>query len=172
MATTNPTIQFQEPDFSGLDKTTFNGNRRGSTASRQSTNSSNSSPFDDHDQDWTITTAEKDTWANRERRRSSVWNKIDAYPSVKPKDRTTSSGSEGRERHGSILSLFQHGKNKEGKSVLHSGESTDDWGGDDLKRTISAKSTSSYKGQERRGSVLSMWGKGKDDRGRDILLQE
>jgi len=63
-------------------------------------------------------------------------------------------------------------QNKDGKSVLHSGESTDDWGGDDLKRDISPKSTTSHKGQERRGSILSLWGKGKDERGRDILIHD
>lgn len=141
--------------------------RRLSTSSgRRSINSE-----DEHEQDWTITTAEKDSWANRERRRSSVWNKIDSYPTIKP------SSSPTQERHGSILSLFQHGKNKHGKDVLHSGENVEHWGGDDLKREdalivpTQKKGRSGSKVQERKGSVLSMWAKGKDENGRDVLLQ-
>jgi hypothetical protein len=36
----------------------------------------------EHKQDWTVTTDEKDSWANKERRRSSVWGKLELVPYV------------------------------------------------------------------------------------------
>src|ERR1700709_1445654 len=109
-------------------------------------------------------TAEKDTWPNRELLRSSVWKKIDCYPAG------ALAPASAHERHGSILSLWSHGKDKNGRDVLHSGDgNVEDWGGEDLKRTTSGKSSGS-RGQDRRGSFLSIWGKGKDKNGRDIAL--
>jgi hypothetical protein len=76
----------------------------------------------EHRQDWTRTTDPKDTWAERERRRSSVWTKLEPVTSIGPKNRTSIiSTSPKKERSGSILSLWTHGVDKSGKHVIHSG---------------------------------------------------
>lgn len=60
---------------------------------------------------------------------------------------------------------------------MHSGENVEHWGGDDLKRDVDLivptekKSRSGSRVQDRKGSVLSMWTKGKDENGRDVLSQ-
>jgi hypothetical protein len=124
---------------------------------------------DDPSEDWTRTTAEKDSWAYRERRRSSLWQKIDSYPSIK-----SAEPSQFRSRRGSILSLFTHGKDKDGHDVLYSGDGDpEDWDG---KRSIHCdepqKNKAPYATQlpARPGSVLSPWVRGKDNQGRNVIL--
>lgn len=95
-----------------------------------------------------------------------MWNKHDSYPATA---KAITSSSPPADRQGSILSLWTHGKDKEGKDALHSGDPVHEWGGEDLDRTISKGSTSS-RGMDRRGSILSVFEKGKDDNGRDVIL--
>lgn len=202
MAAASPKIQFKEPEFDPSSETgaskprlpvnppstalltgpgrlssvsASNVPRLSSSSGRRSVNSSDPEDDDDHDQDWTVKTADKDTWAARERRRASLWNKIDSYPTIKPGSPSTSP----KERHGSILSLFQHGKDKDGRAVLHSGENVEDWDRhaqvgkekEVLIVPVEKTSRSGSRVQERHGSILSMWTNGKDENGRDVLLQ-
>ena len=129
---------------------------------------------DDPTEDWTRTTAEKDSWAHRERRRSSVWHKIDSYPSTKPPESSSPTRSRS-ERRGSILSLFKHGKDKNGRDVLHSGDA-DDWSRENAAAAAAAAAAQVETPQpdkemprDRRGSILSMWTWGKDKAGRDVI---
>lgn len=128
---------------------------------------------DDPTEDWTRTTAEKDSWAYRERRRSSMWQKIDSYPSTKPPEGP--SRSRERERRGSVLSLFQHGKDKNGRDVLHSGDPPEGWDREPpmspaIERSPSVEDVKfrpHHRG--RRGSILSMFTWGKDKTGSDVI---
>jgi uncharacterized membrane protein len=124
---------------------------------------------DDPSEDWTRTTAEKDSWAHRERRRSSVWQKIDSYPSLRPVE---VSPSQSRERHGSVLSLFHHGKDKNGRDVLHSGDGDpEEWsaGSGAERAEIERPPSNKPAPRERHGSILSIWTWGKDKFGRDVI---
>lgn len=130
---------------------------------------------DDPTEDWTRTTAEKDSWAHRERRRSSVWHKIDSYPSTKPPELSPSRSRSGN-RRGSILSLFKHGKDKDGRDVLNSGDA-EDWNRESAAAAAAATAAAEAESpqldktmpRDRRGSILSMWTWGKDKAGRDVI---
>lgn len=127
---------------------------------------------DDPSEDWTRTTAEKDSWAHRERRRSSVWTKIDSYPSSRPAEEASPSRS--RERRGSVLSLFQHSKDKNGRDVLHSGDGDpEDWsagsGAEQAEQAELERTPSNKTPRERHGSILSIWTWGKDKFGKDVI---
>jgi len=78
----SPRIQFREPSFS------YAGGPLGVGVDgrRLSVSDATNEVFidDDPTEDWTRTTSEKDSWAHRERRRSSMWHKIESYPSTKP----------------------------------------------------------------------------------------
>jgi len=156
------TIHFKEP---------FDG-RRLST--------SDSDVIDDDDaehyQDWTKVTDERDSWAARERRRSSVWQKIDAYPAahgittVTTTTKKSPSNSMNEGRRGSILSMWTHGKDKLGHDVLHSGEAHDhDREGEELKPTTSNEAPEIKERTDRRGSILSMFSNGKDKFGKHVI---
>jgi len=109
-------------------------------------------------------THDEDTWAARERRRSSIWSKVDGYPagSHMMRPRTTSgsssagesSGSGTRYKVGSILSLF-HGDEEVIKD-------------DDGVHRRSCKDMGK-KVRERKGSILSLFRMGKDERGRNVI---
>ena len=58
-----------------------------------------------------------------------------------------------RERVGSILSIWSQGKDKEGKTVIHSGEEHDGV----IELPVEKVESPKMRGQERRGSMLSMW---------------
>jgi hypothetical protein len=126
---------------------------------------------DDPSEDWTLTTAEKDSWAYRERRRSSLWQKIDSYPSINSGE---PSPSRSRSRRGSILSLFTHGKDKDGHDVMYSGDGDpEDWGGESsIHGDQPQKNKSPYATPlpARPGSALSPWVRGKDNQGRNVIL--
>jgi hypothetical protein len=107
---------------------------------------------DDPSEDWTRTTAEKDSWAHRERRRSSVWQKLDCYPSSKP-----AQSSQSGPRYGSILSLFTHGKDKDGRDVLHSGNGDSEERSAENDAHLEPHMSSKAPDWTRRGSILSMW---------------
>jgi len=134
-----------------------------------STSSTTSDP-NSHKQDWSIITPEKETWAYRERRRSSVWSKVDMPSS--PKKTAT-------ERRGSILSVWSSGKDKDGRDVLLH-DDFDDEGHEIGSGKVEVEeagerrgSTSSEKrGADRRGSILSLWSKGTDENGRPVILHD
>jgi hypothetical protein len=58
-----------------------------------------------------------------------------------------------RERVGSILSIWTQGKDKEGKTVIHSGEEHEG----PIEIPVEKVESPKTRGQERRGSMLSMW---------------
>jgi len=71
------------------------------------------------------------------------------------------------------LSLWSGGKDKQGKDVLYSGDGpVETWeeDGAPLTKTISGRTRRVRQPEERRGSVLSIWEKGKDANGKDIIL--
>lgn len=77
-------------------------------------------------------------------------------PAAKDKD----AQAEKEERMGSILSIWSQGKDKEGKTVIHSGEEHDGALEVPAEKTLESPK---MRGQERRGSVLSMWSEDKRD---------
>jgi hypothetical protein len=173
------TIQFKEP-FDGRKLT----HRSSVLASLTCSGRLSASDYDaieddeDHYQDWTKTTDERDSWAARERRRSSVWQKIDAYPAAHgittittttTKKSPSNSMNEGR--RGSILSMWTHGKDKLGHDVLHSGEAHDhDREVDELKPATSNEAPEIKERTDRRGSILSMFSHGKDKHGKHVII--
>lgn len=204
---------------------------------RPSTAVSSGSGVDEDDpyEDWTKTTHEKDSWANRERRRSNKFAKIDSdmalqqyersrsgrrassalgifsqgvdgngnpiimsdehhedfelppvegegvnkrllSPSIaiafsRPDDRRLSMSSQNSDkRRGSILSLWKTGRDKDGNDHVHSGHEGEDWG-DAVSNTsgsVPASPRLDDRG-DRRGSILSIWKQGKDREGRTVI---
>ncbi|TVY22084.1 hypothetical protein LHYA1_G009219 [Lachnellula hyalina] len=147
---------------------TFDVNTLNRYDTNKSTTSRGSNEVDPEDEkhDWTQTTDEKDSWASRERRRSSVWNGLDAPGVSKKRTESSTSSSAGTDRRGSILSLWSSGKDKDGKDVLHHDDVV--VVEDDLAPVPAEKSPASRR-DTRRGSILSMWKPGKDDKGRSII---
>lgn len=119
---TIPKISFHDPPENR--RLSSSNSRR---LSRGSSGAIEEDSDEDHAQDWSVKVPDEETWAAKERRRSSVWNKVNNYPSVKPKTPTGSFSS--KEKAGSILSLWAHGKDKHGNDVLHSGENVEHWDG-------------------------------------------
>ncbi|CZR62811.1 uncharacterized protein PAC_12708 [Phialocephala subalpina] len=174
---TSPSITFQEPALV-----------------RVPTGSSGLTPEEEdeknHAQDWTQTTDPKDSWANRERRRSSVWSKIDDVDVTSYNAKRLS--ATGAPRRGSILSVWSAGKDKKGRDVLahddHEGSDEDESA---IAREDSEKAESingdpalladmqrrerrgtGGSGSDRRGSILSLWSQGKDEKGRPIMFHD
>jgi hypothetical protein len=163
-------VAFQTPTYPDR-------NRRLSAVSTSSTDNSggSSQAHEVFEQDWTTTTADKDTWAARERRRSNIFNgHTETYPSIvqaKPSSPSSPSFLETspRERRGSILSLWVAGKDKDGQAVLHS-DDHGDWV-EEVKEADKLKDVSETKEEAyRKGSILSLWKKGKDENGKNIIL--
>jgi hypothetical protein len=71
------------------------------------------------------------------------------------------------ERQGSVLSIWRHGKDKDGISVIKSGEEHE---GPIVLEVEKIGEVEKPRGQERRGSVLSMWTQGKDKHGNDSIF--
>ncbi|KAH6674764.1 hypothetical protein B0J14DRAFT_588087 [Halenospora varia] len=191
-----PTIKFDESVLQANRDGVYNrpptsgsqasSQRRGSTSSgRRSSVASGHSTAEDHAQDWTMTTDEKDTWATRERRRSSVWAKIDPN-APKPAHMMDPEG-----RRGSVLSMWKAGKDKNGKDILFHDdqEHEDEYALDDAPSPISEKhdvpgkrkmsrnsrlssGSTGSRGRERRGSILAMWSSGTDENGRTVMLHD
>lgn len=92
-----------------------------------------------------------------------MWQEIDSYPSIKP-----SEPSPTRSRRGSILSLFTHGKDKNGRDVLYSGGGDpEDWNHESgADRDHPSKKRPP---RVRLGSILGMFTWGKDKQGRDVI---
>jgi len=144
---------------------TFASETEGDDLRRVPTNGSLTAIDEDreHKQDWTTTTDEKDSWANRERRRSSVWAKMELVPA------STSPKSSSAPRRGSILSMWQGGKDKNGKDIL----AHDDHDISDEEESVGSPVTEPEKQvRERRGSILSIWKKGKDEHGNDAIVHD
>jgi len=123
-----------------------------------------------HRQDWSVTTKPTESWAVKERRRSSIFNKA---PIVKP----APSPTDGDRRKGSVLSLWSAGKDKLGNHILkhHDDDSKDKLDSEsaiespkDDEFTKSPSEEPTYQ-PERRGSILSLWKGGKDANGRPIM---
>ncbi|TVY88180.1 hypothetical protein LAWI1_G008354 [Lachnellula willkommii] len=143
------------------------------TAKSTTSRGSNDIDPEDEKHDWSQTTDEKDSWAVRERRRSSVWNGLDAA-GVHKKRADSSNSSGAGDRRGSILSLWTSAKDKDGKHVLHHDDHDDDVAIVEDEHVPEKDQTSPALGptnprDTRRGSILSMWKPGKDEKGRPII---
>ncbi|TVY42014.1 hypothetical protein LSUB1_G004079 [Lachnellula subtilissima] len=137
------------------------------TAKSTTSRGSNEADPEDEKHDWSQITNDKDTWASRERRRSSVWNGLDAPGVSKKRTESSTSSSGGNDRRGSILSLWSSGKDKDGKDILHHDDVV--VVEDDLAHVPETEKIQAGRRDTRRGSILSMWKPGKDDKGRAIM---
>jgi hypothetical protein len=200
-----PTIRFDEPqlrklpsplDFLIIVSNCKSGRFSTSGLSAKSAHSGEepeAESDEEHPQDWAIETDEKDSWANRERRRASIWSKTDHNTpfAVVPFDG----------RRGSVLSIWSPGKDKNGKPILnHKDDAYED--GDDSDYAIldalpsppesrkpsiapapnspslyphSRRNTNDRKlsnGSQRRPSILGMWSPGKDEDGNAIMQHD
>lgn len=129
----------------------------------------------EHKQNWNVTTKPEESWAVKERRRSSMWSKAEMPANLLSPKKT------GGPRRGSVLSVWKSGKDKDGNDILvHDGSSEDEddeeaikddksQDGVELTKTISGTGS---KGQDRRGSILSLWSGGKDANGRAIIMHD
>jgi len=123
-----------------------------------------------HKQDWTVTTDPKESWANKETRRRSMWSRIDENNPHVPVETPT-------ERRGSILSVWRAGKDKNGKPILaHDGETHELSSEEEvLEKEDNASPKLSARERrlsQRRGSILSLWSNGKDENGRDVIQHD
>lgn len=96
---------------------------------------------------------------------------IDSYPSIYSSE---SSPSRSRSRRGSILSLFTHGKDKDGRDVLFSGDGDpEDWHVAS-KSERDAPKMANLQPQEpylvSQEGILTPWIRGKDNQGRNVIL--
>ncbi|KAE8454469.1 hypothetical protein EG329_000092 [Mollisiaceae sp. DMI_Dod_QoI] len=142
-----------------------------------------------HAQDWTVTTDPKDSWANRERRRSTVWAKVDDVDVTANNPKRASAS--GAPRRGSILSIWSTGKDKHGRDALvhddHEASDGEDEsaiardmdekaesesGDPDLLKMLNREKRGSGAGSDRRGSILSLWSQGKDENGRAVMMHD
>lgn len=186
-----PTIRFDESQLRRFSTSGLSGK---SSRSAHSGEDPEADSDEEHPQDWTIKTDEKDSWANRERRRSSIWSKTD--------HNTPFAAVDHQGRRGSVLSIWSTGKDKNGRPILkHNDEKYKD-GGDDVEYAISdglpspsgsrkgsiapapnspglypnsRRSTNERKlskGTERRPSILGMWSSGKDEHGNVIMQHD
>ena len=76
------------------------------------------------------------------------------------------------ERRGSVLSIWKKGTDREGRSVIHSGEEHDEDEeavGEPLSPVMS-RTSSRGRERERHGSILSIWSQGKDKEGKHVIL--
>ncbi|PQE10782.1 hypothetical protein CJF30_00008922 [Rutstroemia sp. NJR-2017a BBW] len=140
-------VMFKDPFSSQLKKTSTNGSSKGLE-----------SPFDDYEQDWTTVTHERDSWATRERRRSTPFANMSntAFIASHHEAKHGRSNSGSTARKGSILSVWTSPDGDEEENPT-------------LVRVSSRKSQT---GRDRRGSILSLWSNGKDENGRDIVISE
>ncbi|KAB8289837.1 hypothetical protein EYC80_010469 [Monilinia laxa] len=134
----------------------------GSTLKKTSTSISGQqeSPFDDYEQDWNIITHERDTWATRERRKSTPFANISnsAFMGSHHEAKHGHSGSSSQPRKGSILSVWSDPNGDEEH--------------DNSLQRISSRRSEGSSTDGRRGSVLSLFGRRKDESGRDIIHSE
>lgn len=177
-----PSIAFKEPLYKPNTEPTFaslspvmstTSQRRGSLGAPDA--------HESFAQDWTTTTAPQDTWAARERRRSSMWAKVDGYPggSHMNRPRTISGGSTGSSglaltksiSHTSSGSSAAGGSpSKKKGSILSVFHDDDDEDIDTLKMRRSSRDDGTLDPpKERRGSVLSLFRRSKDEKGRNII---
>lgn len=120
-----------------------------------------------------MTTDEKDSWGNRERRRNSAWNGLDVAGVAKKRSDSNTTSDSGR--RGSILSLWTSGKDKDGKHIVHHDDHDDvviveDGQVVDKEMTSPTVESPKYDPTaNRRGSILSMWKTGTDEKGRPVI---
>lgn len=83
------------------------------------------------------------------------------------------------ERRGSVLSIWKAGKDKNGRSILsQDGGSKADFNEEVIERDASPEALSpklsprERRLSDRRGSILSIWSNGKDEKGRDIMAHD
>lgn len=171
MAPAADRISFAEP----IRPRRFSGGIVSSTAV---TSNDGESDEENHYEDWTKTTSDKDSWANRERRRSNKFSKIDHDMAAQFKERSRS----GR-RASSALGIFSQGVDKNGNAIILSDDTHDGFEmpvaaeerrapGPSLGSVFARNderrlSMSSQNSDKRRGSILSLWKTGKDKDGRD-----
>ncbi|KAF4627178.1 hypothetical protein G7Y89_g10976 [Cudoniella acicularis] len=108
-----PTIKFDETTLQEPPRNFRRGSGISSRRSSIASSRSGHSTTEDHAQDWSLTTDEKDTWATRERRRSSVWSKIDTNAPT-----THFNNLENDKRRGSVLSIWKSSKDSKGRDIL------------------------------------------------------
>ncbi|KAJ8068020.1 hypothetical protein OCU04_003597 [Sclerotinia nivalis] len=115
------------------------------------------SPFDDYEQDWKTVTHERDSWATRERRRSTPFANLSnaAFMGSHHEAKHGRSGSSTQTRKGSILSVWSDPNGDEEP--------------DDLLVRVSSRKSEDTPRDGRRGSVLSLFSRKKDENGRDII---
>ncbi|KAF7883117.1 uncharacterized protein EAF01_011626 [Botrytis porri] len=135
----------------------------GSPLKKVNTSTSSSShldsPFDDFAQDWKTTTHERDSWATRERRRSTAFGNISnsAFMGTHHEAKHGRSGSSSHPRKGSVLSMWSDSNDEEP---------------DDLLVRVSSRKSEGSEREGRRGSVLSLFYRKKDEQGKDIINSE
>lgn len=136
---------------------------------------------EDHSEDWTKTTREKDSWATRERRRSNKFAVIDSDVAMQRYERSRSAA--GR-RASSALGIFSQGVDSEGNPIIKSDDTHEVFemplpnGKRSSNPSIAIAfarpderrlSMSSQNSERRRGSILSLWKTGKDKDGNDHI---
>ncbi|KAG4441862.1 hypothetical protein IFR05_002663 [Cadophora sp. M221] len=102
-----PSTTLTSPTSPVFDVNTLPSNTNGTTFSTDDGPELKDDPA--HRQDWSKTTAPEESWAIRERRRQSMWSK--AEMPILPK-------KTGPGRHGSVLSVWVSGKDKDGNDIL------------------------------------------------------
>ncbi|KAJ8068019.1 hypothetical protein OCU04_003597 [Sclerotinia nivalis] len=137
----------------------FDSQSMGSPLKKSTTNTSAhlESPFDDYEQDWKTVTHERDSWATRERRRSTPFANLSnaAFMGSHHEAKHGRSGSSTQTRKGSILSVWSDPNGDEEP--------------DDLLVRVSSRKSEDTPRDGRRGSVLSLFSRKKDENGRDII---
>lgn len=82
------------------------------------------------------------------------------------------------ERRGSVLSIWRAGKDKDGRSILiHDGDTHETSSSEEevveKEEDLSPKlSPRERRLSDRRGSILSLWSNGKDEKGRDVIAHD
>jgi len=161
-SSTTPAITIVEPslhDGEPLQKVPTNGSLSAIDEDRE------------HAQDWTVTTDEKDSWAHREKRKSSVWGKLELIPAAtSPTKKKNFMTAGGQPRRGSILSMWEGGKDKDGRDIL----AHDDHSDDEEEESVGSPGSEELPTaeRERRGSILSVWKKGKDEHGNHAIIHD
>jgi hypothetical protein len=96
---------------------------------------------------------------------------MDSYPSLYSVD---NSPSQSHSRRGSILSLFTHGKDKDGHDVLFSGDGDPEGWNEQGRSECDAAKAHNLPINEpslvRQGATLTPWIRGIDNKGRKVVL--
>jgi hypothetical protein len=82
---------------------------------------------------------------------------------------STSPKTSSAPRRGSILSMWQGGKDKNGKDILAHDDHNDSEGEESVGSPVAEPEKQV---RERRGSILSIWKKGKDEHGNHAIVHD